>query len=262
MSEFSLAAFEREWQRLVRGSLPGWLAAIATEEPPLRDFADPQMLLGFLQRPDADLERKDAVLATLVAAAATDARAARVVLQAILPGLRAQLRRLLLDADERAELWAIVPSCAWEQIRTYRLARRPQRIAANLILDSLKQARAERARETREPRAPAPLTEQLPAPGCFCPGSRADTGGGLIERAVRRGVLSRSEAELVLQTRLDRRSLSELAAEQGLSYTALKLRRQRAEQRLRLVLGDPFEPKRGSKRRLGSARAAGAGNDV
>jgi DNA-directed RNA polymerase specialized sigma24 family protein len=54
----------------------------------------------------------------------------------------------------------------------------------------------------------------------------------LIEEAVKSGVLSESEAALVLTTRLDQEPVAELANDSGERREALSMRRKRAEQRL------------------------------
>ena len=71
--------------------------------------------------------------------ARADPLAARLVLQALLPGLKALAGRLLLEADERDEVWSALLAHCWERIRSYPLERRPARIAANTLLDTLQE---------------------------------------------------------------------------------------------------------------------------
>lgn len=83
---------------------------------------------------DADLA--DGRLAQLVAEAAHDPLAARIVLQRLLPGLisiarRRGRQRFALTVRLYNELLAN----AWIVIRCYPIHRRPQRVAANLLLD-------------------------------------------------------------------------------------------------------------------------------
>lgn len=83
-------------------------------------------------------ERPDEVLGRLLAADADGCPlAGRVVLQAMLPKLIVMSRR-----DHRADFTDYL-SQLWLRIRTYPLARRPDRIAANLALDTLKAVKSE-----------------------------------------------------------------------------------------------------------------------
>jgi hypothetical protein len=59
----------------------------------------------------------------------------------------------------------------------------------------------------------------------------------LLGRAVIAGALAEEEAEMILRTRIDGISLARLAAEAGLAYHTLNVRRLRAERRLLLFLG-------------------------
>ena len=81
----------------------------------------------------------DAVLAALLAEVANDDQlAARVVLQSMIGRMvQMALRDRWADIDDYI-------SALWCQIRTYPLSNRPQRIAANLSLDTLKAVSSER----------------------------------------------------------------------------------------------------------------------
>ena len=119
---------------------------------------------------------------------------------------------------------------AWQQIRRYPLARRPRRIAANLLLDTRRAALAEFTRERRGRREP-PAQQLAPA---AAPGGDVEA---LLGRAVTAGALSSEEAELILRTRIDGVPLARLATEAGVAYHTLNVRRLRAERRLLLFLG-------------------------
>jgi DNA-directed RNA polymerase specialized sigma24 family protein len=226
-----VSSLERDWRLLVCGPLPARLRAWAVEEPALAPFAgEPARLIAFLRGP-ATAAAKDELLQALVRAAAEEPLAARVVLEAIAPGLTRLAERIIFDARDRDELWALLLGHAWQQIRRYPLARRPRRIAANLLLETRRAALAEFARERRHGREPPP--QQL--------SSGATSGSGDVEallgRAVIAGALAEEEAELILRTRIDGISLARLAAEAGLAYHTLNVRRLRAERRLLLFLG-------------------------
>ena len=82
----------------------------------------------------------------------------------------------------------------------------------------------------------------------------------LLDKAVEAHAITAGEAELILCTRIDGAELAALADAQGVSYNAIRVRRQRAERRLLVFLG--FRPVlRGPQTRPSSfARVAGAGS--
>jgi hypothetical protein len=224
-----VSSLSRDWQLLVCGPLPARLRAWAVEEPALAPFAsEPLRLIAFLRGP-AEAAAKDELLQALVRLAAEGPLAARVVLEAIAPGLTRLAERIIFDARDRDELWALLLGHAWQQIRRYPLARRPRRIAANLLLETRRAALAEFTRERRRRQEPPPS---------FVPATSADADvEALLERAVAAGALCREEAELILRTRIDGIPLARLAKEAGLAYHTLNVRRLRAERRLLLFLG-------------------------
>ena len=246
---------EAEWPPLAAGPLRGRLHSWAVVEPTLAGFATPQQLLRHLRGLRGRREAEDEILAALVRRARVDAAAARVVLQALLPGLKVIAGRLLLEPDEREEIWSSLLAHCWERIRCYPLERRPTRIAANVLLDTLQKTTRELKRRRRERGELA---------GDLSPGRTAALPAGLdverlLARAVMAAAISEEEAELILRTRIDGADLGALAREQGLSYHALNTRRLRAEKRLLLYLGYGAVTFRGSKAPLSSARVVGAG---
>ena len=131
-----VAALEREWAALAMTTLSGRLRRWSQREPRLAAFSTASELLGSLRRLRGDHDAENAILAALLREAQTDPLAARVVLQALLPGLKRLASRLLHTAAERDELWSLLLAHGWERIRSYPLERRPRRIAANLLLDT------------------------------------------------------------------------------------------------------------------------------
>jgi hypothetical protein len=137
-----LVALEREWQTLVRGRLGMEFQRWRVEEAALVRFDDPDRLIAFLWDKQTSPIDKDRILAALLRLARTESSAARIVLQAMLPGLKALAAVFLKrhpdresePALERAELWQVLFVSMLERIKTYPLARRPGRIAANLVL--------------------------------------------------------------------------------------------------------------------------------
>jgi len=246
---------DREWRQLAVGARLGTrLRAWAAYEPALVPFADPRALIRFLRTPGHWVE-KDAVLSALLRRARSEPLAARVVLEALLPGLKRLAGRMILDSGEREQLWQLLLGCAWEQIRAYPLQRRPARIAINLLLDSRRAALADFGRE-RGARCELPYA-QLPVAAVA-----ARSGGdveALLGRAVAAAAISSAEAELILQSRIDGIPLGTLAVAAGVRYDALRIRRQRAERRLRLFLGQSDVRFETLKAHCSCARVAGGG---
>ena len=248
-----VAALEREWAALAP-SLASALREWQQREHALAAFSTPQLVVRFLQRFDADLDAKDAALAALLRCTQTDPRAGRVVLQALLPGLKRLAERPIREPHARDEVWSTLLSAAWERMHNYPLVRRPKRIAANLLLDTRLAIRQEGERARRIAAGEPVLAEVPPRPRLLpYPPEQP------LRRAVDAGAISAEEAELIAQTRIDGRSLVELATEIGVPYDALRKRRERAERRLLLFLGRPDVRFEGRNRRSFSARVVGAG---
>jgi len=246
---------EAEWAGLAAGPLVGRLPLWAAAEPALSGFATCQQLLRHLRGLRGRTEAEDAILAALIRQARSDPLAARVVLQALLPGLKRLAGRILLEAHQREELWSALLAHCWERIRCYPLERRPTRIAANLLLDTLKKTTREFRRELRDRDR---FGHELPS--TLAAGWRPDGDvERLLERAVAATAISREEAELILATRIDGADIARLAAKRGVAYNTLVVRRLRAERRLLLFLGKPAVTSAGGKGLLSSARVIGVG---
>jgi DNA-directed RNA polymerase specialized sigma24 family protein len=231
------------------------LRAWSADEPSLVRFTGSAERLFRFLRSEPSAER-DRVFCALLRQARRDELAALVLLEALLPGLKSLLGRILVDTRESDELLAVLLKNTWEQIATYPLERRPQRVAANLLLDIRKKTLQELGHQRRTA-SEQPLTRR----------EAAATIGADIEAPLRRavgvGALSDTEAELILQSRVDRRPLAEIAAELGLAYVTVYKRRAKAERRLLLFLGQPSGKNRGGNRHMSSARTvrlSGAGS--
>jgi hypothetical protein len=244
---------EAEWPALAAGLVALRVRRWGELDPALAGFPSPQRLLRHLRSRHDVHPSKDAVLAALVRQAGTDPVAARLVMQALLPGLKGLAGRLLLEADERDEVWSALLAHCWERIRRYPLERRPSRIAANTLLDTLQKTTRELKRQRR-------YRDQL----TDAPERTADTRTDrdverVLARAVAATAISAEEAELILRSRIDRVDLRAIAAEAGVAYNTLVVRRLRAERRLLLFLGRPAVTSRGRKAPFSSARAVGVG---
>ena len=254
-----LDILDSDWQQVLR-SRPqrARFSAWQLKEPALAQFADAGALVRFMRRPGSRAQ-KDAVLGALLTWARTEPIGARVVLEAIRPGLVNLGARILRDAREDEELWSTVFLAAWEGIRDYPLGQRPRRIAANLLLDTLRRTLVSLGRES-EWRATCSF-QGLARHDADVP--EEDAGhdlDALLDEAVQAGAVTDEEAETVLSSRFDGVELSELARAAGLSYNAMKLRRQRAEKRLLVFLGYRPVPRGRQKRPSSFARVAGIGS--
>jgi hypothetical protein len=125
-------ALNAEWDALASNSMEMAAAWAAKYEvlAPCRGLGD--VLLAIRSEPDAALG------ALLTEVSRDDELAGRAILQAML----GKLVRMA-QADEYSGIDDYV-AVMWCQIRTYPLASRPRKIAANLVLDTLKQVTNER----------------------------------------------------------------------------------------------------------------------
>lgn len=177
-----------------------------------------------------DQVKSDRILAALISRAPCDDCAARLVLQMLLPGAKAMLRTgRAPDQDERT---AVVVAALFDRIRTYRIERRPERIAANVLMDVrhrlLRWNRARFPRHVNLHSLPDHMTPSIP-PG---PGPR-DEAVSMLAWAVRTGHLDRGAARLIALTRLAGMSVAAVAAADGENEQTVRRRRLRAEERLR-----------------------------
>lgn len=250
-------ALEREWPHLatrLNQRLNVWSAG----EPALAPVQTARVLVEYLQRPGADYDVKDAILAALLRRARCERLASRVVLQALLPGLKRLAGFLIRAPEERDEVWSTLLAACWERICTYPLQRRPQRIAANLLADTRKALLRERthalALAEREQ-----LWGDVPIPPLRLVAVDLERP---LRRAVAAGAITDSEAELIAATRIDGADLRAVAKRDAVPYHTVNVRRLRAERRLAFFLGPAAVTFRGRKRRSISARENGAGSEA
>jgi DNA-directed RNA polymerase specialized sigma24 family protein len=256
VDDFSLES-DSDWQRVLRSPLLNARFRVwRVKQSALARFADPAGVVRFLRGTGPRAE-KDAVLCALLAWAKEEAIGGRVVLEAILPGLLNLSARILRDAQERDELWSTIFLAVWEGIRGYPLARRPRRVAANLLLDTLHRTLDELGRESvwRAMFSADNFDGQVTIEDQLNEGDV----DGLLDTAVRAGAVTPDEAETILASRIDGVELADLARAAGVSYNAMKLRRQRAERRLLVFLGYRPVPRGQQNRPFSLARVAGVG---
>ena len=257
-----ISQLEREWHTLRLRIRPDVYGRWCARQPALHGFSNVDALVRFLHD-DGDAAarergRKDELLGGLVALARDDTLAGRVVLQALLPGLKQAAARRLFEQRERDAFWESLLAHTWTRIRTYPLELRPRSIAANVLLDSIQRTLRELQRERRRQRR-HDLTSDDPAAGSHHLPGGLDEPELVLRDAVRAQAIAAAEARLIYLVRLERRSLAEAAAHEGLAYNVARVRLQRAERRLLIFVGVRPVPKRRVDAPSSSARASGAG---
>ncbi len=174
----------------------------------------------------APAEAADRVLVALVARAVEgDGLAARALLGWLTPGIRALVRRWAASGD-RAEVEAAAVASVYERIVAYPLARRPRKIAANILLDAAKPLR--RAAAADAPVVPAEI-EVVAVESGSAPGEELlDT----VAVALAAGIVDVDDARIILANRVGDTPMADLARHAGTSRRSLERRRRRAEDAL------------------------------
>jgi hypothetical protein len=214
---------EREWTRLAvdRRAARRLQAACAA--------AGGASDLGELERyvresPAADA---DQVLVALVGPASAGGQLeARVLVHLLLPGVRRLARRwwALGDREERA---AAAVAAVWHRICSYRLDRRPGKVAANILMDAEKELRRAVAAQSR-PVAELPLEYPAPTPQQPAALELVDVLGSAVDD----GVLTLSDAQLIAASRIAGVPLTDVAAVRRTPARTLQRRRRDAERAL------------------------------
>jgi hypothetical protein len=214
---------EREWGRLgIDRKAAGRLRAVCDAAG---GAADLDHLEQYVRR--ASLAAADQILIALVGPASRGSQLeARVLLQLLLPGVRRLARRwwVLGDRDERD---AAAVAAVWHRICTYRLDRRPIKVAANILMDAAKELR-------RAAASKGGPTEGLPVPSVASEPQRpaADELVQLLDDAVQDGVLAIADAQLVAAFRITGKRLADIAADRHSSVSTVTRRRRAAERAL------------------------------
>lgn len=224
---------DAEWSGLarcrdMRAALEDW----AREDPALA-FDGPAALVAAVEQSRADTAGTDRILAALARRAPGDGRAARVLLQLLLPGCKALVARLQIgDHDERA---AVVVAAAYDRIRTYPIDRRPAKIAANILLD-VRHRLLRTAPDTSRRHVALHVLPEGVLPVAAADAEPAAEIMSLLSWAVRQGHLDRASARLIALTRLVGVPVADVAAAEGASEQTVRRRRLRAEERLRAAV--------------------------
>jgi hypothetical protein len=161
------ARLDREWDQL--GRRPAVLDHVRSWDITTTPFCSLDELLRLAGFKVVQSAATDAVLRRLVVLAATEPLAARIVLQRLLPGLLAIVRREQ-QRDRAVDAFDQLAAEAWLAIVSYRADLRPTDVAARLLNDARHRAfttprrKQERSREDAVPPARLDLP-RLPQPG-------------------------------------------------------------------------------------------------
>ena len=216
---------EREWRSLSRdAAAAARLAEVGRVAGGARTLAEVERFVRA-----AGPEAADRVLVALVRrAVAGDDLAARVLLQLLLPGTRNLARRwwALGDPDERA---AAAVAAVYHRIRRYPLARRPAKVAVNVLMDAARELRRQVSRSAGAVCSPV---AEVPAAGTDDGPDAATELAGVLADAVAEGTITAADARLIAASRIAGARIEDLATHQGLATRTLWARRQQAELRL------------------------------
>ena len=215
----TLARLDQEWTAIARSpSASLALARWGRADPVLGGLASMNEVLEL--RPDP--MRSRAVLGGLARLAPNDPLAARVLLQALLPGLVRVARTA--GGGDRDAIDNVI-GLAWERLRTYP-PHRSGSVALNVILDVRKWYV-----NSRRPSQPIALEAAAAR-------SAEDVALGRLDfedlvKATQVGVVDDSTVRIIVRTRIHDEPLEAVAAEVGINVHCLVQRRWRGERRLR-----------------------------
>jgi hypothetical protein len=221
-----LELLDREWGRLATDAgAARRLADVCEAAGGAGSLGDVEAYVRAAAAPAADR-----VLVALAARAVEgDALAARVLLQLLLPGVRRLARTwwALGDAEERA---SVAVASVYDRIRRYPIARRPGRIAANVLMDAAsdlrRAAQRSRFRSGRVHDNFGGENEDWPAVESLHPAVELVD---VLADAVRDGLVTADDAELIAASRIAGTPLTTIAARRGAKLRTLQWRRKRAE---------------------------------
>jgi hypothetical protein len=192
------------------------------KEPALADLAYQDMRW---QLRTAGPARKDELLGALVRLIQSDPGAFGVLAACMVPALR---HRVALRAPslDRQDALAVVVAGLYEAAVRYDVESHPRYVAEKLLALPTRRLRRAVAVDRRWN-----VRARHAADGVSHAADPELSPRGLMAAAVDAGVLAEHEARLILDTRVDGRTVPEVADELGLSYEAARKRRRRAEAR-------------------------------
>jgi hypothetical protein len=221
---------DREWDRLTHR--PEVLACVRSWRLTDRPFASLDALLALAGHRTAPTREADELLARLVAVAADEPLAVRIVLQRILPGLLAIVRDEQ-QRDPSVDAFDLIVGEAWIAITRYRVETRPTDVAARLLRDARHRAftchrRKRVVQEITTPReSMLDIVDESRAPAF-------DELVDVISEARRRGL--DDESVVTIREFLDHGSSAKVAGARSRTDRAIRYRHRRAVTRVRRLV--------------------------
>lgn len=215
----------REWTRLrtdpnCLSTAAGWRVVDTRPD----DLDEVLSAVGFERAPDPDSDER---FRRLVLLAADDELAARVVIQRLLPGLLAVVRRRRGHGEH---VFEELLGAAWIAIRTFNPARRPRGLAAALIADADYLAFRAAARRRSASELPVDVTEHDWADDRRI--APCDELAELLHEAARSGSASDDDLDLIRRLAAGH-TTDQLAGELDVTARTIRNRRARITEVLR-----------------------------
>ena len=206
------------------------------KEKAFESFPSLNSFIRFMEQPSSDVYVvKDACLLALVRhiQASNESEAGFNLLTYLLSsGLQTILRDLILKGNSQMEAWSDLWWAFYQTTMSYPVARRQRKIAANLLLDT-------RHRVLIDLQTEISLQGRFDSLRCHDPEDRPDERHPrwdhaklLIDGEDTNG-LNATDLAILLGTRVYGENLKDIAHRLGLSYEAVRKRRQRIEQLIR-----------------------------
>lgn len=187
----------------------------------LAAFASPSEIID-ATRMGSRPEDSEEILRALAERAPSDPAAARTLLQALLPGLRAAARRFQHRIGDEA--LAIALGEAAVRISAGVPARRPGRVAANVVMD----AKAALLHALNAPQ----FEPEPPEQAAVEQATASDEVVQLVSEAREAGIVSERAAALIIITRAHGYAIEEVAQASGVAACGLRQLRRRSEARI------------------------------
>jgi hypothetical protein len=151
----------------------------------------------------------------------------------VIYALKGIAARFLPTSVDPEEIVSVVIAAAYDRICTYPVTRRPQHVAANIVLDTQQAV----SRSLYRQRVTEVLVYDIERMAVEAPSSSpSEQLIAFVEEALRREYIAPNDARLILLTRVLDVPIDDLAAERGCLPHSLRRRRLRAESALAVAL--------------------------
>lgn len=217
---------DRDWRAFARSRRATAALARWATDPELASVTDLDDLLRQVG-PRASMAAADRILVALAHRAGDDTVAARVILQALIPGMiRLACRH---GGTYRPDVAIDVVSLVAERIRTYPAARRPRRVASNVLLDVHQRLCRTRTAEVRTVAVGTDTLDRLTESD-----TRVEPAFELVElvvESIEAGALTLDDARILVEPAFGLGGDAEQGAATGIQARSVARRRQRIAHR-------------------------------